>query len=272
MAGSTSIVELAAQLGWVARAEPYRADETLPGGAEPDPLGYGSLMFRAPLWKASDPPPPSEFNPAWPPTEHLTPLDQGSQALCVAHAACASVEGRIERMGGIPARLAPRQLHFCIIGNSGSNGASVAQLHGALKARGAPIDHGDDSAIRLISDCALIGQPGRAVKVAGLHMLDSPMAMKAAIAMRGPIVGYMDQYPDFWNHYVDGIYRPTVSWPASAPPPTHAVSVIGYSDHQGFWVCRNSRGTAWGQFGYFLIAYDVCRIGLGLSAYELILQ
>jgi len=40
----------------------------------------------------------------------------------------------------------------------------------------------------------------------------------------------------------------------------HLVSIIGYDDTQGYWICKNSWGTSWGENGFFRIKYGECGI------------
>ena len=36
--------------------------------------------------------------------------------------------------------------------------------------------------------------------------------------------------------------------------------MVGYDDAGGFWICKNSWGTGWGEAGFFCIAYGQCGI------------
>lgn len=55
---------------------------------------------------------------------------------------------------------------------------------------------------------------------------------------------------------------------------THAVTIIGWDDDMqhavgnGAWIAKNSWGTAWGNSGYFYIAYGSARIGTNASYME----
>jgi hypothetical protein len=41
---------------------------------------------------------------------------------------------------------------------------------------------------------------------------------------------------------------------------THAICVVGYSDIENCWICKNCWGTDWGEAGFFRIAYGQCGI------------
>jgi hypothetical protein len=58
-------------------------------------------------------------------------------------------------------------------------------------------------------------------------------------------------YRDFY-YYTGGVYR----WVWGAFEGYHAVSIVGYDDNGGYWICKNSWGTNWGEGGYFKIDYS----------------
>ena len=41
----------------------------------------------------------------------------------------------------------------------------------------------------------------------------------------------------------------------------HAIAVVGYSETEQCWICKNSWGTGWGEGGWFRIRYGECGIG-----------
>ena len=65
------------------------------------------------------------------------------------------------------------------------------------------------------------------------------------------MVAAMAVYSDFFA-YKSGVYKRT---PGAQLRGYHAVSVIGYNDELEAWICKNSRGTAWGDNGFFMIGY-----------------
>ena len=62
-------------------------------------------------------------------------------------------------------------------------------------------------------------------------------------------------YEDF-KDYNGGIYEHEYGPFAG----NHLVAIIGYDDSQGYWICKNSWGTAWGEGGFFRIKYGECGI------------
>lgn len=260
-------------MGWVARPTPYRHLGAARGGAEPSLRGSGRRDLLSLLLKAQVPIYPAVFNDDWPPLgSALDPLDQGDSMMCVAYASCAAIEDRLTRTNFVPQRLSPRRIHLCINGVPPINGLPDYLLTQSLMQHGAPVDPGNDSAIQWPSDCATHPPPPAVIGVADLVTLPDAAYMKAAIADRGAIVAIMEEHDDFLYHYVDGVYRPIQTGAPFPAPARHAVAVVGYSDAGQFWVCRNSRGTLWGQGGYFQIAYGACGIGTTQPAFEILLS
>jgi C1A family cysteine protease len=91
--------------------------------------------------------------------------------------------------------------------------------------------------------------------VTGRTKLDTRAKMKDWISTRGSITGCFVVFQDFFS-YSSGVYR-HVSGSAAGG---HCVEIIGYSDVQGCWICKNSWGPNWGESGYFRIAYGQCNI------------
>ena len=89
----------------------------------------------------------------------------------------------------------------------------------------------------------------------GHSKLTSRAMMKQWISTRGSITGCFVVYQDFFS-YRSGVYRHVSGNSAGG----HCVEIIGYSDAQGCWICKNSWGTNWGEGGYFRIAYGQCNI------------
>jgi len=81
---------------------------------------------------------------------------------------------------------------------------------------------------------------------------------KAYIRTVGPMVCGFTVYEDF-DHYAGGVYRHVTGKVRGG----HAVLVVGYSDFENVWICRNSWGTTFGGAsqadgtggGFFKIGY-----------------
>jgi len=96
----------------------------------------------------------------------------------------------------------------------------------------------------------------RTVKISSWGYLpEDSSAIKTALINYGPVVTYLLLYNDFFS-YLGGIYKHT--WGQSVGP--HVIAIVGYNDDPGYWICKNSWGTDWGDSGWFRIKYGECLI------------
>lgn len=90
-------------------------------------------------------------------------------------------------------------------------------------------------------------------KIKGWSRTRNVSEMKERISTNGPQVGGMAVYTDFYS-YRTGIYEH--AW--GDLEGYHAIAIVGYSDKDNCWICKNSWGTGWGEAGWFRIAYGQC--------------
>lgn len=88
-------------------------------------------------------------------------------------------------------------------------------------------------------------------------------SIKAAI-YKGPVVGQFDVYDDFFG-YAGGVYEHI----SGSYLGEHSVTMLGWSDADSCWICKNSWGPGWGEQGWFRIKYGRCGIEDG-GAYWLV--
>jgi C1A family cysteine protease len=91
--------------------------------------------------------------------------------------------------------------------------------------------------------------------------------MKTWLSTSGPLSTCFTVYEDFY-YYTGGIYTRT----SNVVEGGHCVSVVGYDDNGGCWICKNSWGTGWGDSGFFQIAYGQCGIDAEMWAVEGIVE
>lgn len=87
------------------------------------------------------------------------------------------------------------------------------------------------------------------------YLPEDPVAIKHAIVNNGPVPTYFMSYKDFVYHK-QGIYEH--KWGKIHGP--HYVTIVGYNDDPGYWICKNSWGTNVQENGWFKIKYGECSI------------
>jgi C1A family cysteine protease len=94
-----------------------------------------------------------------------------------------------------------------------------------------------------------------AVKITKNVVLWDVAQRKQYLRAVGPVMCVFEVYNDFFA-YSSGVYSHVSGGLAGL----HCVEVIGYNELGGYWICKNSWGTGWGDGGYFNIAYGQCGI------------
>jgi hypothetical protein len=90
----------------------------------------------------------------------------------------------------------------------------------------------------------------RAVKITDLHNLNSYTEAKQYLSTTGPIAAAFAVYTDFFSYH-NGVYHHV----SGGLEGYHCVAIIGYSEAEQCWICKNSWDTSWGMGGFFKIAY-----------------
>jgi len=207
-------------------------------------------------------------------SNYITPIrDQGGCGSCVSFGTTAAVEGTFRVQRGNPALavdLSEASLFFCIGPPSGAscgNGWYMSPAMDGYKNTGVP----DEACFpysghqQACSQCA--DWQNRATKITGWHTISAAADMKTWISTKGPLATCFTVYNDFFS-YTSGVY----SHVSGAVAGGHCVCAIGYNDAGGYWVCKNSWGTSWGESGFFRIAYGQCGIDSTMWAVEGIVE
>jgi C1A family cysteine protease len=195
-------------------------------------------------------------------TNYITPIeDQGGCGSCVAFGTIATIEGTARVYRGNPnlaIDLSEAQLFYCYARSQGyscgtgwwpNNAFDFAKNNGLVDAACFPYTAGDQA-------CNLCGDwQNRLTYISGWHTVGGVADMKAWISSRGPVSTCFTVYNDFF-YYAGGVYRHVTGNVAGG----HCVSVVGYDDANGCWICKNSWGTGFGEGGFFRIAYGNCGI------------
>jgi C1A family cysteine protease len=196
-----------------------------------------------------------------------TPIrDQKACGACVAFGAVAMLEAMLklhQEDAALQPDLSEAHLFFCGCGNCCDKGWWPSYALDYARDAGVPPetcfpyqDHdmpcGDSSADWL----------EQAVRISGWQEVLDIGARKEWLVSKGPLVGCMAVYRDFFN-YAGGVYHHATGDLAGY----HAICVVGYSEAEQCWIGKNSWGTGWGESGWFKIGYGQCEIDTTFAMY-----
>jgi C1A family cysteine protease len=205
---------------------------------------------------------------------YITPVkDQGGCGSCVSFGTTATVEAmvRIGRQNpGLAVDLSEASLFFCVGPGSGascSNGWWMTPAMDGCKNQGLP----DEACFPYTDHQQACGQcsdwASRATKIGGWHTVTAAADIKTWLSSKGPLATCFTVYHDFFA-YKTGVYQHVSGGVAGG----HCVSCVGYNDAGGYWICKNSWGTGWGQAGFFNIAYGECGIDSTMWAVDNVVE
>lgn len=192
----------------------------------------------------------------------VTPVkNQGSCGSCVAFGSIASIESQIKILRGAAYAidLSEAHLFYCHARSEGRNcnngwwperALVFFQSQGVTEEAYYPYSPGDQNCTG-----RLAGWESHLTKIAGYSRLSGINAIKDYVASKGPVEACFSVYNDFFS-YRTGVYRHTTGTLAGG----HCVCIVGYDTAGGYWICKNSWGSGFGESGYFKIAFGQCGI------------
>lgn len=198
--------------------------------------------------------------------------DQGHCGSCWAHGASEVLSDRfcIASKGQINVTFSPQQLVDCDWVDHGCQGGFLTTpfIHYGLVGANTDECYGD----------YVSGHTGQASKFCflanwkcqrykadlfSIRWLMNPAAIKKDLMENGPVnTGFM-VYEDFRN-YQSGVYKQQSSTLLGG----HAVKIVGWGKENGeeYWIVQNSWSPAWGEEGFFRIAFGQCGIDSGATS------
>ncbi|MEA1927844.1 MAG: C1 family peptidase [Candidatus Auribacterota bacterium] len=230
-------------LGLIPNGEPTRASEA--------PFTYSGINLPAYIdWRYNN-------------GNFVSPIkDQETCGACWAFAAVGALESTIAVSNNTPGTLydlSEQILISCCTEANGCNGGSTLDAARFLVTDGTsyedcfPYQSTDISCTQ-----ACPGWRDYSFKIQNFQPVVWTLeALKEAICLHGPIQSTMDVYSDFYS-YSTGVYENSIGEKIGG----HAIILIGYQDKPdgeyggGYFICKNSWGTWWGEGGYFRIGYS----------------
>jgi C1A family cysteine protease len=212
------------------------------------------------------------FPPAWDwrdvsGANWTTPIrDQKACGSCVAFGTVGVLETMLKRHQGdatLTPDLAEAHLFFCGCGNCCSKGWWPSYALDYAKNSGVPDEACfpyQDHDMPCSNTCT--DWQSKVVKVVSWQEVLDVGARKEWLSTKGPMIGCMAVYRDFFN-YKSGVYRHTTGTLAGY----HAVCVVGYSEADQCWIVKNSWGPGWGDAGWFKIGYGECEMDTKFAMY-----
>ena len=192
--------------------------------------------------------------------------DQRGCGSCVAFATLAVMEAMLKRHHNdatLQPDLSEAHLFFCGCGDCCGTGWWPSYALNYAKSSGVPDeDCFPYQEFNLPCSESCSDWHGRAVKVSSWAELLDAGARKQWLATKGPVIGCLAVYRDFYS-YTDGVYRHSTGDLAGY----HAICVVGYSEAEQAWICKNSWGIDWGNEGWFKIGYGECGIDSEFAMY-----
>jgi len=201
-----------------------------------------------------------------------TPIkNQGNCGSCYAFGSLAAVESCIKIKSDDPDLGIDLSEQFMVScgkdwysGMYGCDGAQPTDTHAFLDERGAipescfPYTSGSGAVPPCSDKCS--DWQDKVIDIESAKISSSQDSIKNALNQYGPVSASFEVYQDFMD-YTSGVYvhqsGGSLGW--------HRICIAGYNDNTGYWICKNSWGTSWGENGWFRIAYGEC--GIETKAY-----
>jgi C1A family cysteine protease len=233
---------------------------------EPQEVARIAAMMAEPSLRAAEYPPACDWRNVEG-TDWTTPIrDQQACGACVAFGTVGVLETMLKRYysdAQLQPDLSEAHLFFCGCGECCEQGWWPTYALDYARDSGVP----DEACFpyqdqNLACSQACDDWQSRAVRVTSWKEVIDVAARKEWLATKGPVVGCMAVYKDFFS-YKSGVYHYTMGDLAGY----HAICVVGYADAEQAWICKNSWGEGWGASGWFKIGYGECGIDTQFAMY-----
>ncbi|MGE5221073.1 MAG: C1 family peptidase [Omnitrophica WOR_2 bacterium] len=183
---------------------------------------------------------------------------------CVSFASAALVDSMALIEKGVPTDVSEADLHFCSSHGANCNGwwpnNALDELcnRGVVNEAGSPYMSSFDAPPQTDPSNGLWlphchpspDLQTRPIKITQWTTLANVVDRKNYLSNNAPCIGILHVFADFYS-YGSGVYHHVTGNDMGL----HCVEIIGYSESEGCWICKNSWGAGWGMAGFFKIAY-----------------
>src|SRR4030095_3040397 len=187
---------------------------------------------------------------------HVTAVkSQGGCGSCVSFCTVAVTESMASIEKGQLLNLSEADQHFCSSHGASCGGWNHIDAFDQIRTRGVSDEACFPYATAFPNNNIWDPNPtcracpdrnARAVKITALHHLNTYTDAKNYLPSTGPSAAAFGVYPDFFSYH-DGVYHHV----SGGLEGYHCVAIIGYSEAEQCWICKNSWDTSWGMAGFF---------------------
>lgn len=231
-------------------ADPNRELETRPG--------FSSSEAQADSYPASY---------DWRNHNAVTPVrNQGSCGSCWSFSAVAVMESLVKRIDSRSVDLSEQQVVNCVLSGGCEGGYTRDALaymysYGIVMEAQVPYEAADGTCNSSLQSSYYLNNYWSDY-IGDKAMWTRVNDIKYALTNFGPVSVSMRVYSDFYYSYTSGVYM----WDGTSEDlGGHAILTVGWVDDDsiatgGYWICKNSWGSSWGENGFFRIGYDQANI------------
>lgn len=191
----------------------------------------------------------------WRASDQVTPIkNQGPCGSCVAFATVAVMESMALIEKSTMLDLSEADLFYCSAHGENCSGWWPSSAFDSVKLRGVC----DEICSPYTSGATCVqcsNRDERAVKGTTFVKLLANSDIKNYLSTMGPLTAIMAIYEDFY-YYKTGIFKHVTGTYQGL----HCIALVGYSEIEKCWICKNSWGTTWGDEGFFKLAYGDSQI------------
>ena len=185
----------------------------------------------------------------------VTPIkDQGGCGSCTSFSTVGAIESIALIELGRTLNLSEADLHFCSSHGATCDGWWPDAAYESVRTRGVTDEanfpytnafNGSNPVCNVSTN-----RESQVVRITASTTLQSAVARKNWLTQVGPCVAAFRVFDDFFS-YRSGVYHHV----SGSEIGLHNVVIIGYSEDEQCWICKNSWGAGWGMQGFFKIAY-----------------